>query len=505
MTRALVALEDWPDEVIPLTPEPIAPMSILGVPEVVAEHVEAVAEGLQVPRDLALLSDLGALATCAQGLAWIDLGHGWSEELSLFTMTVLPSAERKSATMLEATRPIEDYEGEWIARTRAKVRQERQAYAALVTREDQATKRLANAQTIEDRATAEHELAEITAEVAAARPASPPRLLADDVTPEQLARLLAENGRIGIVSAEGGIIDTLAGRYSKGVANLDAALKAYGGETIRVDRRSGDPVHVIRPLLTLSLSVQPDVMETAAANPALMGRGLMPRFLLSAPASRAGHREVEPAPIPETVRTRWAVCLHGLLEYGEQDGYAPFAPMRLSPAIGLDQAARHLHVAFRQEVETGLHPDDGEWSGVGAFAGKAPGLAGRIAGLLHLAEHGPRGITRKVSKETMFAAIEIVRTHLAHAGRLVHGGAESEEVRDARTIIRWARSTGRDTFTGREALTGARKRAGGPDTADRVRQAVLVLQERGWLREYDPAGSPATSSTRWEINPGAVR
>lgn len=41
-----------------------------------------------------------------------------------------------------------------------------------------------------------------------------PRLVADDVTPEAAASLLADHGgRLAIISAEGGIFDTMAGRY----------------------------------------------------------------------------------------------------------------------------------------------------------------------------------------------------------------------------------------------------------------------------------------------------
>ena len=43
-----------------------------------------------------------------------------------------------------------------------------------------------------------------------------PRLVADDITPEAAASLLAEQGgRLAIISAEGGIFDIIAGRYSQ--------------------------------------------------------------------------------------------------------------------------------------------------------------------------------------------------------------------------------------------------------------------------------------------------
>jgi hypothetical protein len=64
-----------------------------------------------------------------------------------------------------------------------------------------------------------------------------PRLVADDVTPEAAASLLAEQGgRLAVLSAEGGIFATMAGRYSGGVPSLEVFLKGHAGDLLRVDR-----------------------------------------------------------------------------------------------------------------------------------------------------------------------------------------------------------------------------------------------------------------------------
>jgi hypothetical protein len=45
-----------------------------------------------------------------------------------------------------------------------------------------------------------------------------PRLVADDITPEACASLLVEQaGRLAVVSAEGGLFETISGRYSNNV------------------------------------------------------------------------------------------------------------------------------------------------------------------------------------------------------------------------------------------------------------------------------------------------
>ena len=493
----------WP-EVVPLTPEPLSPMPLDGVPGVVREHVEAVADALQVPTDMMLLLDLAALGVAAQGLAQVRLGPDWSEELSVFTMTVLPSGERKSAAAAEATGPIEGYEAGWVKRTREGVMLDDAKRRALEKRQKAAETRVAKASDPDALAEAHQALEEVTAELAEFRPAPSPRLMVDDTTPEALAGLLAVHGRLGAIGAEGGLLDTLAGRYADGVANLDVVLKAYGGETVRVDRRGRPAEIVVRPLLTLGLAVQHDVIDKARRNPAMMGRGLVPRFLMSAPQSLLGTRDVLPGAVPASVRRRWTDCLHDLLAHGEAGAFVPFAPCAPNDEITLEDMAAAEVIRFAQIIETGLHPDDGEFAGISAVAGKAVGLAGRIAALLHLAEHGPPGIRRRITEETMCASTAIVETHLRHAIRLLHGGVDSGVISDARTIARWMIDEGRQSYSERDILTGARKRSRGPDRMDRISPALRVLDERGWIRREGMVPGPTggkPASPIWEVNP----
>ena len=75
----------------------------------------------------------------------------------------------------------------------------------------------------------------------------PPRLLADDVTAEAVASLLADYGRMVVMSTEAGIFEAMAGRYFRGVPNLGVYLKSYSGDTLHVDRRTRPSEHVERP------------------------------------------------------------------------------------------------------------------------------------------------------------------------------------------------------------------------------------------------------------------
>jgi len=142
-----------------------------------------------------------------------------------------------------------------------------------------------------------------------------PRLLIDDVTPEALAEKLSMHGEsLGILQAEGGIFDTIGGRYSNGIPNLDIYLKAYSGESCMVDRRGRNAVCLRHLLLTMVISPQPSVVQGFAGTAAFRGHGLVGRFLYVIPESLLGFRDAEPELVPFTAASSWGRLLHSILE-----------------------------------------------------------------------------------------------------------------------------------------------------------------------------------------------
>ncbi len=71
-----------------------------------------------------------------------------------------------------------------------------------------------------------------------------------------------QGGRLGIFSDEGGILETLAGLYSQGSANIDILLKGIDGGSVRVRRK--DRSFSLNPYLTIVLAVQPAVVRQLA-------------------------------------------------------------------------------------------------------------------------------------------------------------------------------------------------------------------------------------------------
>ena len=163
--------------------------------------------------------------------------------------------------------------------------------------------------TLDDITELQYELADLEREAV-----KPLRLLADDTTPEALASLMAVNdGKMGIVSDEGGVFDILAGKYSNGKANMDVFLKSYTGAPLRIDRKGRPPETIDHPTLTMLLMVQPVVLEAIMGNHDFAGRGFLARPLYALPVSTVGHRAYNTPPVPPQVEEAYHLLVDKLL------------------------------------------------------------------------------------------------------------------------------------------------------------------------------------------------
>ena len=250
------------------------------------------------------------------------------------------------------------------------------------------------------KATAE-DLTKKAQEIADFKEVQPLKLFADDVTPEKLVSILADNhGKSAIASAEGGIFDILKGIYSKNV-NIDVFLKGHSGDTIRVDRinRTSESIH--DPALTMLLAVQPEVLNGLMRNSTFTGRGLPARFLYAMPKSAMGERSFYTQPIAESVKTEYAKLIRTLLEINTKNE-------QITLSSEATAVLERLYLENERRLVTDL-ADIQDW------AGKYVGAVLRIAGLLHAAQFKGFLDFTEVSGETMRNAVRIGQYFLEHA------------------------------------------------------------------------------------------
>jgi hypothetical protein len=334
-----------------------------------------------------------------------------------------------------------------------------------------------------------------------------PRLIAADITPEALATLLSEQGgRMAIISAEGGVLDIIAGRYNNNIPNMDIWLQGHAGDPVKVDRKGRPPEYVESPAVTLGLMIQPAVLDALAARQEFRGRGLLARVLYAYPVSRVGCRDAEPPKLDKEVVKRYAELV-GKLAEGMADWTDP-APLSVTPE------AERAVIELLRELEPTLG-SEGELGHLADWGNKYVGAVGRIAGNLHLATCGPgealeKRIRTPVEKATVLAAARIGEYFKACAIRaFAEMGADSVTSDALYLLGRIERlcADGTDEVSERDLFAASSRSRF--KTMARLRQAVERLIEHRYLakipvsKETDPSGG-RPASPKYKVHPLAA-
>jgi len=466
------------------------------LPTPIAAMVAAVAEATQTDPAMAGTTALTVLAAAAGGRAEIEVRAGWREPLCLYTATVAGPGERKSAVQAEMSRPLLTVEEE-MAETGMAVRREAETLHAIAAKD--ADRLRGAASSAEGHRKDELKAEAISAASFADAIAVPavPRIMADDITPEAAGSLIADQGgRLAIISAEGGIFDSIAGRYSNAIPSMDLWLKGHSGDPLRVDRKGRESEYVKRPALTLGLMLQPSVLSTLGTNKTFRGRGLLARFLYAAPASKVGHRKAGADPVPATTATAYHQLVVDLVRGLNGWGGDP-AILQLSPQAAADAI----------QIEAATEPSlagDGDLAALADWGAKYVGAVMRIAGLLHLGSHGHEEAVRTpISRTTVLSAVKIGTYYKIQAVAAFAAMHTDQVTADAVYLLDRLRRHPEATISARDMhyLTRSRFR-----TRADLEAPLIRLLERGWiaaLPEPDPDGRGRRPSPVYAIHPEA--
>ena len=490
----------WP-KLIPIAgPEP-EPMECSDFPPCIAGIIEAVVEFAEVPVELPGLMALGVLATAAQKKYEIAGDGSYREPLNLFVCPALDPGNRKTSVVAILTKPLRRWE------------QDQRAELAPIIREADserrtAEKRIEHLRTKASKAEDSVERVDLQREIDAIERELPPvpvmpLLTTDDCTPEHTATLLSHHGeRLAIVSDEGGIFDIVAGRYSRGVPNLDVFLQAHAGSPVRVHRGSREPVDLQNPCLTIAISCQPYVLAEMGDNKAFRGRGLLARFLFAIPKSNLGFRTLQPKEIPSPQLNAWNHVVYTMLDRAQQvDDFG--SPK--SQILYLSPGAYRIWKAEQRSNEIDMRPA-GSWADNTGWASKYPGAVLRIAGILHCADCtscGQDPATKDVEESTMLFALQLGRKIKSHSRQAFGMMQLTDDQKFAHKIVEWIRRDSITEFTGRECSIHCNS-AGSVKELD---EAFELLINHGWIRpgqkkQPDGRGRP---SHPFEVNPAIAQ
>ncbi len=470
------------------------PFPVGALPDCIRGFVEAQAVALQVPPDLISSLVFGVGAAAGAGRCVVRLNEEWAEPLNLFVVVALPSGERKSPAFRAVTAPLEERECDLAMAARPDIEM-RKAERDVLDKQLQIAKNMAAKAKEENRDAQMGEVAALVKNLAEFEVPSTPRLLADDATSEAVASLLSEqSGRIAIMSTEGGLFETLAGRYAEGVLNIDVYLKGYSGDTLRIDRKSRPPEFVPKPALTLCLTVQPDVIRDLAGKRGFRGRGLLARFLYSIPRSLVGYRSNTAPPVQDLLRKHWYRIIRDIVKL-------PDPPEGNEHALRLSPEAYAAFQDFRDQVEKQLRPGE-ELSDIADWGNKLPGNVARLAGILHLFTHAGevRPWEIAISGATIEAAIQFGDYYVAHANIAFSLMGADPEAEKAHRLWASILHYGFKRFTQRDLYLKVRRRF----DVDEIGKVLRLLGDMGYVRRLDtePSTGPGRPpSPTYEINP----
>jgi hypothetical protein len=458
------------------------------------EMIDAVSDFAETPIELAANFGLAAIAAMVQGKVCVRLESSYFEPLCLWTMTVMESGNRKTAVQREMCRPLATWEQAQTAELSPKIRE-------AVSQRKTIEGRIANLRSAAGKKSADVfdaamkdivDLEQTLPEIPRAE-----RLFTGDVTTEHLGTMMAENNeRLSIISDEGGIFETMAGRYSNGIQNLDLYLQGHSAAFVRVDRGSRPSVSLHAPTLTMGIAPQPIILQGILSKDGFRARGFTARFLYSLPPSPIGYRELRTIPIPPAVAASYEAQLHLLARIPwRMDG-----ERRVSHILTLDGSAWRLWKSFQRDVEN-LMREGQALEHLRDWGGKLPGAAARLAGLLHAADFASCLLdNREIKDDAMGRAITLARFYLQTALVVFDVMGAAPGAVAARALWKGIEQARKPTFKARDAWMPLRGRW---PTVDAIEPGFLTLLDHNYLAEMPnpDAGKRGRPSRMFRVNP----
>jgi hypothetical protein len=301
--------QDGWEEPVPFDEGPLPPFPCETLPPTLRQFVETMAEASQTPADMSAMAVMAVCATVLQKRAIVVVKEDYSEPLNIYVAAMADSGDRKSQIMRAATAPLDAIQRAEEERMRP-VHAIAQAHFEIRSDRLKRAKAMAVKAKCEERERAELEVEHLAEDLLRFVVPPMPKLFAGDVTPEKLTSLIAEHGRIAILTAEP-IVFSNIGRYSKHPI-LEVYLNAHAGDRINVDRIGRPSESIYDPALTVAQMIQPEIFQQLSEKPELRSSGLLARFLYAMPKTRVGNRVFNAESLPATVRARYAALVHAL-------------------------------------------------------------------------------------------------------------------------------------------------------------------------------------------------
>ena len=404
-----------------------SPYPINALPSGISDAVREVLDFVQCPPALAACSALSALSLAAQHLANVRRAEGLISPVSLYTLAVAESGERKTSVDKHFTSAIsiwESIQSELASSDIKRYRVEHDSWTMRYEGLKQKIKETSKGLKSTDSLTTQlHEL-----KAAEPIPVRVPRLIYGDSTLEQLGYSLAKcwpSG--GVLSSEAGIVFGGSGMTGDSAMRNMALLNVlWEGGTHTIDRRTSESYKVEGARLTMGLAVQSDTVRAFFDNSKQLARGtgFAARFLIAWPDSTQGTRLFKEPPKSFPKLSAFNQRINQLLDkipmLTDSGGIEP-------KTLDFTIEAKAHWIDFHNQVEMELRAG-GDMVDARDVASKAADNVARLAALFHLYEWRSEG---QINLMLVKAATVIVTWHLYEAKRFLHQIATPQHINNA--------------------------------------------------------------------------
>ena len=457
------------------------------IPGICGQMVQAIADSCQVDAGLPGSMMLAVLSTAIGASARIVL-NAHTEQGNLYLIPVIGSGNRKSEVNSQLGEPIYSYQRERQEALSPVIREAENKWRVLEKRLEKLQKKAADQDNPLERNKIIQDCNSVMLEMGSNSVPRRPVYLVDDITPEALGQLMADNQeRAAILSAEGGIFKIIAGLYHNGQSNFDLFLKAHTGEDWSNNRIGREAKTMEAPALTLGLAVQPNVIEEIGKNPEFRDRGLSARFLYSWCTSRAGYRTLQTSPVPEITKMNYHNLIVSLMKIeGKHE-------LKMSPD------AQAVWNEFYSDVEVLLRPA-GKLEHLVDWGSKLPGAVARISGLLHFAHFADGFPGKQIQKKMVLSACLLGSYYLEHAKAVFGLMKDDPRIKMAKKILAYIKRDKPKIFKSRDLFNHTNCQS-----MQEIQPGLNILIERGYIRELEKqttekrVGRP--EATIYEVNP----
>ena len=478
---------NWPDVVALDDYSELSTFPIGAIPGPSGDMASYLAKHCQVDNGLSSSMVLAAISTAIGGKVHVNLGTH-REPANIYALAIIGSGNRKSEVQSQSAEPIYKYQRECQESMASIIREAESKKRILEKRLDKLQKEAAGKDDPREREQISKQCNDVITEMEANPVPKKPVFVVDDITPEALGQLMADNGeRMAILSAEGGIFKIISGLYTNGQSNIDLFLKAHAGDYWSNNRIGRESKMMEKPALTLGLAVQPDVMEEIGRNSEFRERGLSARFLYSFCQSKAGYRTRHSNPLPPPVKDAYNRKIRSLM----------YLDKKIELTLCL--SAQQRWDEFYDKVEKSLRPG-GKLEHIVDWGSKLPGAVARIAGLLHFADSADEFPGYEIKKDTINCAIMIGMYYCDHARAVFGIMKENSTVTTAKKILNYIKHHKPVEFKGRDLFDHTNFQS-----MQDIQPGLNTLIEHCYIREIckhvdeKHKGRPAAVS--YEVNP----